>query len=285
MNKYYLMLFAILFFYGCEQEIELDLPEAEEQLVVEGHIENDRPPYLILTRSSEIFEPISLSDVEEFFVHGAKITVNDGSRTVELQEITIDSAGLQVSVYTTFDMTGESGRTYTLTIEAEGKTLTATTTIPHLLPLDSVWYEPHPEPEADTLVRLMAQYSDPPETNDQVRYFTSRNGRNFWPAFNSVYEDVLINGMTVPVPIDRGLDRTNSVNWVVYPYFSRGDSIVLKWASIDRPHFDFWQGLEFQVSNSGNPFGNITRINGNIVGGLGIWGGYGALYYTVVVPE
>jgi hypothetical protein len=61
-----------------------------------------------------------------------------------------------------------------------------------------------------------------------------------------------------------------------------GDTISIKWCTIDEAHFDFWNTLEFSSANQG-PFSSYTRLESNIEGGLGIWGGYSVSYYTLPV--
>ena len=65
-------------------------------------------------------------------------------------------------------------------------------------------------------------------------------------------------------------------------FFKRGDTIVLKFCSIDRSHFEFWRTEETQVGNNGNPFGSPAPITSNIEGGLGIWGGYATTFDTII---
>ncbi|MDP4819730.1 MAG: DUF4249 domain-containing protein, partial [Saprospiraceae bacterium] len=63
-----------------------------------------------------------------------------------------------------------------------------------------------------------------------------------------------------------------------------GDTVVVKWANIDQVQYDFWSSLESAVSNQG-PFSTYTRVNSNVNGGLGVWGGLSARYYTIVVAD
>jgi hypothetical protein len=48
MQKY--LFFISIFFISCQDEITLDLPQAEKKLVVESTIEQGFPPYVILTK-------------------------------------------------------------------------------------------------------------------------------------------------------------------------------------------------------------------------------------------
>ena len=64
-------------------------------------------------------------------------------------------------------------------------------------------------------------------------------------------------------------------------YFKRGDTILVKYCSIDKATFEFVRTEESQVQSNGNPFGSPAPITSNIHGGLGIWAGYAAVYDTI----
>ncbi len=63
------LLFLIcLIFISCQEEITLDLPQAESKLVVEGAIEPGFPPYVILTKNQGYFDPIGSETFSNLFV-------------------------------------------------------------------------------------------------------------------------------------------------------------------------------------------------------------------------
>jgi hypothetical protein len=214
------------------------------------------------------------------------VKVYNGTDTVTLDEVFLDTAGTSISVYTTFNMTGEIGKTYSLSVEADGKTISSVTTIPPELPLDSIWWEPGNVPDNDTFVKLVCRYSDPPEPGQYVRYFTKENSQPFYPGVNSVFEDNFINGTTFDFVLDKGVNRSDTTSFYEgYFQFRRGDTITVKWCAIDQPHFNFWRTLEFELGGQGSPFASPVIIQSNITGGLGIWGGYSPDYKTLIVPE
>lgn len=277
---------AIVFLLSsCEKDITVDNGPSVEQLVVEGYIETGLPPYLLLTKTSDYYSTFYLDSLGNFFVHDAIVKVSDGTDTITLTEFTIDTFGAPVSAYIGFGMIGEVGKTYTLSVEANGKLLTSVTTIPQVFPLDSIWYETGADEDNDTLVRLICRYADPPQLGQYVRYFTSVNGGAYYPGYNSVFEDVLINGTTFDFPLDRGVNRNDTASFDNYGLFRKGDTITVKWSGIDKPHFDFWRTMEFELGGQGSPFAAPVIIQTNINGGQGIWGGYSSSFKTLVVPE
>ena len=147
-----------------------------------------------------------------------------------------------------------------------------------MTPLDSVWIEE----EDDTLATLFALYSDPDTIGNYLRYFTKRNSESFYPGFASVFDDNLINGQTFHFPLDRGQSRSDDLDLDTYGYFWKGDTVIVRWCAIDRRHYDFWKTIEFDSGIDG-PFSSATIIESNIEGGLGVWGGYGCSYDTIIV--
>lgn len=292
-KAYPLFLFLVLLAAaGCEKQIDMNLREQEEMLVVEGVIEDNRFPMVILTKNLGFQARITPGQLEASFVHDAKVTVSDGARTHQLREYRIDTTGDAAIYFYSVDTAqlataflGERSVSYTLTIESEGKTYHAITSIPdETLKLDSIWWRALASD--DTLAGLMIRVSDPPERGNYVRYFTARNQENFLAGFNSVFDDQIVNGTTFDVPLDAGVDRTQAVDFETYGFFRRGDTVTLKFCNVDHDTYSFWRTADFAFSSGGNPFSTPVRIQGNIKGGaLGYWGGYGVTYKTIIIPE
>jgi len=312
--------FISFFFTGCEKDITIVIPEGEEDIVVYGFIEQNVPPFIILTKSLPVFATNDIETIQNSFVHNAVIKISNGNDTVQLSEYCLNDveepiksiivkefdlygilqAGINFCVYSLDSLgvfnvfLGEIGKTYSLFIEAEGKKLSATTSILQPIPLDSLWWMPHSDPKKDSLVVFWVRYTDPPGERNYARYFTKRNQEPFFPGyFLSVFNDELINGESFNFPLERGQDEDphdyNDNGQHLdpsYGYFKKGDKIIVKWCQIDKAHYDFWRTLEVDKNSTGNPFGSPTKIISNIDGGLGIWGGYGAFYSdTLIVPD
>ena len=58
MKKFLFIIIALSFFASCEKELDIDLPQPDAKLVVEGWIENGEYPVVIVTRNSSYFAPI-----------------------------------------------------------------------------------------------------------------------------------------------------------------------------------------------------------------------------------
>ncbi|GAA4427410.1 hypothetical protein GCM10023188_10440 [Pontibacter saemangeumensis] len=293
---------------SCEQDLTIELPAGSEKLVVEGHIEQGTPPFVVLTRTVPVFSEISLASLEESFVHGAQVKVTvqgqefildevpSAAFSEELREVVSVQLGISEAllsgntgflfyVYTTDELLGELGESYGLNIQHGNQTLTAVTTIPQLNPIDSLWLEPHPDQQQDSLKTLYYRYIDPDTLGNSIRYFTKRNSEPFYPGlFTSVFNDELVNGRMISFPLDRGEPKgQQEIDMDLYSYFGVGDTITIRWAAIDLPHYRFWFSLENEQNSNGSPIGTPNITQSNIQGGLGIWGGYGVTYHRIIV--
>jgi len=144
--KKYLFIFSILLI-SCQEEITLDLSQAEDKLVVEGSIEPGFPPYVILTRNQGYFDPINQETYANLFVNDADSVkvwyYNNGEKEIKiLQQIPgIDTLNLP-PIYTDLNYTpgnynfSQAGRTYYLEIQWNNQLITSETTIPEPTPLD-----------------------------------------------------------------------------------------------------------------------------------------------------
>lgn len=308
------------FFSSCEKEIQIDLPEAEAGLVVEGRIESGQPPYIILTKSTGYFESTDINTFLSSFVHNAKITVTEGNTSYSLPEMCLndlppeyrpmaaaflgiaeeDLVGINYCIYTIpisdlFSgnfLKGEAGRSYRLTIETEGKIYTSVTKIPEPVPLDSVWFSLD---GADTLFGFAwAHLTDPDTLGNAYRWSAQRinlgsNGKSkdggFIHPFGSSFDDKFINGKSFEFGYDRGhrpSEEGIQEEGEKQHFYKLGDTVVIKFCAIEKNVMEFIRKYETEIWNNGNPFASPSTIPTNIEGGaLGLWAGYGASYDTV----
>ena len=300
--RFCLIMSLFIGFFACEQPFTPPLPEGELELVVEGYIEGGEsatPPYVLLTRSQSFFAELDAETLENLFVRDAEVLVREGSTEVQLTEfcldelsdsqkalaaqflgLSIDDLAINLCIYTDLSgqMVGEIGKTYQLEINAEGKTLSAVTIIPPNVQVDSLFFVPPPGAPNDTLAQARLLVQDPGGEANFYRYFTEVNGGGFQAPFPSVADDRLFDGQFFELPLSKAEDRDAEFDIATNGLFTRGDSVCIKWTNLDEAHFDFWNTVEFNAANQG-PFSSYTRVDHNIEGGIGIWGGYSTSFY------
>jgi hypothetical protein len=279
---------------ACEKEVHINLKSSAPRMVVQGSIETDGPPIIVLTSSVGFFSKIDLSTLENSFIHGADIKVSDGTKTVTLKEYSSDTGTAFKYYFYTLDtallsapMLGENGQTYTLTITHGGVTYRSVTKIPIPQGVDSMWFgipEFADDNTLDSARQLFINYKDPDSAGDYVRYFTQRGNDAFYPSGN--FSDEPVNGKLITSIglaggyVNDGTDR--EMDSLIY--FFPGESVTLKWCAVDKGVYTFWNTLDFAKNAVGNPFSSPINPVSNISNGaLGVWAGYGAYYKTLVV--
>jgi hypothetical protein len=266
---------------SCSKNINLDLPAPTPEVVVEGHIEPNNVAYLYLSHSFAFFGTTTISSIiANEVIHGAKITISDGTTTDSMKEV-----NPILGYYESTTMKGKIGKTYNLTVVTGGQTLTSSTTILTPVPLDSAWFQVHGN--MDTLGYIWAILNDPPAPGNCYRWLAKRLGKDttYLAPDESAFNDQFINGQKFKfyygrgkIPGSQAVDDTD----IEKGYFKTGEKVVIKFCAIDYASYNFYSLYYFQETNNGNPFGSPTPIIGNINGGLGVWCGYGSYLDTVI---
>lgn len=272
--------FGLIMLNSCEKELSLNLPDNSGQLVVEGWIEQGKNPQILLSLSAPYFSTIDSSNIRNYAVLGAKVTVTSGSQ-VEILTLKPSTAYFPPYYYFGTELTGKLNSTYKLLIENQGENYYASTTIPNLVIPDSVWFEKlNPN---DTSGLLWVKFTDDPQTSNYYRMLTKRLGKDkhFVPTLTSVFNDQLFNGEQISISLYRG--ESNILELGKDHSFSVGDTIVLKFSSIDKNSYDFWHTIQENRISSANPFAaSEIKVISNIHDGLGSWCGYAAVYDTII---
>ena len=315
LSKYIICLsFLVLSLFACTKEVLIDIPEGEQQLVVEGIIISNSVPVIFLTQSQSFNTPIDPSSLADIFVSGATVQVTSDGTTYDLEEVcvsTLDPADLplvaellglsveellaiNICVYTSFDFLGEEGKTYDLFIDAEGETVNSSTKIDYAVGLDSLWFEIWGD--TDSLGFIWGILTDPDTAGNNYRWYSQRinsypnapgipkDSRYIAPS-NSVSEDAFFDGLEFEFGFNRGKafnsaqpDDNNEEAF----FFKVGDTIAVRPVSIRFDAYRFYRSLEEQVTTNGSPFSLPENIESNIDGGLGIWAGFGPTYDTII---
>ncbi|MFD1629251.1 DUF4249 family protein [Pseudopedobacter beijingensis] len=273
---YILILLTLL--QGCKQEDENNLADYKPKFVVEGWIEEDGYPYVILTHNLPFFVTLDSAQLSQAIIRWAKVTVSDGI-TTEILTSRKDDRYSPPYLYKGNEIKGERKKKYTLKVEYAGNILTAETSIPTSVEVDAIWFtdkENHKK-------QLNIRFNDPPEEKNYYRVYTrTQNDKIFYPTLLSVQDDKYFNGKSLTLNINRGMKNNLTVKHE--PYFTKGDTVYIKFATIPKEGFDFWSSFNDEVINASNPLiGTTGKISHNINGpGIGIWCGYAPKVYRVI---
>jgi len=207
-------------------------------------------------------------------------------------------------IYTSLDplALGVEGRTYSLRIITETDTVTATTDLPVAVPLVNPYFEA--VVSLDSLGFIYADLVDPPEAGNNYRWYAQRintykynypypyddvmgKQKDAFPIapLGSVFDDKFFNGLSFELGYNRG-----EVGNLEGPddegpeegYFKRGDTVVVKFTSIDHLTYLHIRALENQAATNGSPFAAPGNLPSSVEGGIGLWAGYGVTIDTVI---
>ena len=273
MYRFMLALLLACLCLGCE---ETEVKQVPPQLVVEGWIDSGGFPIVKLTTTVPVSKQAQSTDsLDRFLVRWAKVTVSDGTREVVLTGMP-NRDYFPPYIYTTSEMRGEVGKTYTLKVDYQDFHAHAVTTIPKPVALSRISAEEIPLYPG--WFKLRIDFKDDPATTDYYKVFVRLYGENqdFHSTNFGTYNDRLL-------PIQASLLVENARLNVVNPtatFFKRYEAVNIKFCHIDSVSYAFWKSFDDYQREGRNPlFNSMQNIRSNIQGGLGYWCGYGVSYY------
>ena len=246
-------------------------------------------------RKLTLITQAEIDDLEAIIGYSVKIPPN--TIYIDLEELS--NPGFSIA-----------NRSYTLDIVWNDQSITAETTIPEPTPLDSLWVEQNETADKDFKCDIRAIYSDPADIQNNILIKSKRiqhyernredtlcgtiNYPDFALKLVDAGSDVLINGQSFetyfPRPKDNGFPtgkynsyHTNICDGDTLEF--KEDIVLIKFCQIDEESMKFWRGLIRQVGTNGNPFAEPMNLVSNINNGLGIFTGYGSVYYKVPILE
>lgn len=304
--------FIVMFMLSsCEEPFVPENLQQQPQIVVEGFIEagdGANPAYLVMTKTLPFLSNISSETLNNNYISGAKVTLSDGSKTINLTELCFkdlppalkteaakilgfkvaDNAFIpNVCFYADLNvaMPGQAGKTYQIEILTEGKKITASTTIPMPVSLDSLRFIPNAGANQDSFLLLTSKLADPKNQQNFYRYQVKMgDGPFITPGGGSLFDDRLFNGQNFRLNLPRPGGDGESFNITTFGLYPVGKETTVRWINMDQSLFDFWNTLEFSINNQG-PFSTYTRVKTNVKGALGVWGGLYAKNYKLIVKK
>ena len=132
---------------------------------------------------------------------------------------------------------------------------------------------------------FLIRFLDPPLQKNYYKIYLKRIGidQDFMPSYLSTFTDFQNDGQENRFEVLKGYSPL--VDKEVNRYFKKGDSVLLKFCTINEQQFEYWKKIESLLTISSNPFGLSTADAPSMIdgGALGIWSGQGANYYNIKV--
>ena len=249
------MLIISCFLTSCEDVIDINLNDADPQLVIIGTVSNRTYEQQVTISRTVAFDVAQPFDP----VSGATVSVVDG--TGQVFHYVEQSPGIYVG-----NFRGLENARYELSVQVDDQVFTATSTMPQLITADSI----------GTVIRTLfgeeqrfigVRYADPIGVRNYYRYLWQVNGGSV--AALHVSQDKFNDGKYVSE--DLGDFDTELVS---------GDSVTIWMQCIDSATYDFWNAVQSINPGTAAP-ANPPSVFGE--GALGHFSAYAESEMTTVV--
>ena len=302
MKALYKTMFFILLgmiFTQCQKEIEVDLPDYERKIVIEGSIECGEPAMVMVTRSVPYFSTMNIETLmNDVFITDAEVTVTSSTGQSEQLTFTLNPEAPIYMAYTGHTLLGEPGKSYTLTVRYGGKEYTSTTSMKEPIRLDSAWLAFINE--TDTMPTSRIQLTDRPNTHDYYMFRIKVHGKKLhdrlWVTSLPVaFDDATFNGQTVNYEILRSnpsslfmAEMTDEEREEYYRItYRKGDTVYIKTSILDYDAFKYWSAMSYELAVGQNPFMSPAPVPCNISGEnvIGNWTAFASTVDTLYYRE
>lgn len=263
---------------SCDSDEPADGITRKMPLVVEGWIEDEALPVVIVTRATDFND--GNAPLDNLVERWCRVTVSDGLQS-EVLPMRINSNYKPGVIYSANRLRGKAGQTYTLMVETDTDTVTAVTTIPPVARLDSL--HTMRVDGCDTIFSIRAYARIDASKSRYYKFFTQVRGREsrFYSSFLGTFTADEYDGVQ-GWNVAKGIHDTFGEHYT--PYYLCGDTVDVKLCTMDSTAYEFWQAYENTVSLSGNMFFTVSEgCPSNISGGLGYWAGYGTSMARIII--
>ena len=293
-------LLACLWFVGCQREIDLNLPDYQPKLVIEGTIESGRPAMVMVSKSIPYFKEVTFN----YLMDSVLVTNNDArvfitSETGETEELKWRmTPELPYRMgFVGSKVIGRDETHYTLRVEYDGKTYTAETYIPKSFDLDSIWFDQSAEILNETQATIRMLLTD---NADEENYYAflckvqcpTLRDRMWISGLPVAFDDRTFNGLTFNYELTRagysrimlGMLSEEEQEGFTRLTFRPGDTVYVKHTQIDYHTYKYLLSAGTESAFGSNPFTNplpaYTNFDSEDV--LGHWSGFATKIDTIV---
>ena len=267
-----LTFFLAALMLSCEKRL---LPEDQNVIIVEGWIDAGGQPVVMVTRSLPVRlrdDAIELEHLSDYVIKFARVTVSDGVNSVLLTG-RVDTRYVPGYIYTSNFLTGEAGKTYTLTVRTGGQYLEAETTIPLYPPsVDSVVCGHAPSDPSRCEVTAYLKRNSGREEYFKSFYQEGVGQAQFLSSFLGVVDGSLTDSLFT-IPVIKGItdyDKSDDSR-----FFANDTLVSLKISAMDDISYEIWRSYEDNNRFRSMFFSSSVReVATNIEGGRGYWCGF-----------
>lgn len=234
MYKKIILLAHLLLLVACEEVIEVELDDADPQIVIEAKVsDNSDNNKVSITLSTDFYEPSEYESISQ-----AEIVVTEANG--ESYVFSETSSGL----YTSENLTASVGSMYSITVNYNDITYSAQSTLKQRLTIDSLQITEEEGRFSDDLrYEIHCYFQDHPGYEDYARLKIYVNGEENNGVF--VYEDRLSDGNSIE------LNRFELNQEDDEDKLKPGDLITIELLTIDEAAYEYFSTLESVLASSG----------------------------------
>ncbi len=275
---------ACLSIIACQKDVTIDFPVNHNDVVfIEGILYPGEKPQIFISKSNPFFSPKVTP--QQIFARGAIVKITSGTTTdILVADSTFNKFRCRWEPFYKGNIASEFGKTYTLNINFEGKTLTANTTINQkAVAIQKVEYTPDFFDVYGSHDGVIIDITDHAGTQDFYRFQMNRmidtsvhhahvldifvntctaKGELFpvKDVGRIVFTDENADGKAMRLPIE-----------VAFEY-KKGDKGWIFMQSLDKNSAEFYKDLDDQLQAIQNPFVEPVFIKTKIKGAVGVFG-------------
>lgn len=275
--KYVLLVsITILACLSCEEVIELDLNTADKKVVIEGFVTDKEGPYTIeISKTVDFYDSNTFPPQENALV---KISDDLGNEDI----LSETSPG----IYETSTLQGELGVTYTLEVQLNGVSYTATSKIPeNLVVLDTLtteFFEKSIFNEEGYYAT--AYFSDPPNIDNYYRLQVFVNKEVYIFTFENEDGDREEDSKDINFWLTNDKFTDGNLQDFEFPHTLKAtDTLDVMLQQLDRTTYDYYNTLVDVIYGGGiapsNPISNIDND------AFGYFGAFSVSKTTIVVGK
>lgn len=248
---------------SCQKVINVKLDEGDKKLVIDGVLTDHEGGCVVKLSQTKGF----YDDNNFIGISGAQITISSNGQL--LSTLTETAPG----VYTDAALKGDYGKAYDLSVLLNGKSYTATSTMPALVPFDSIYVETKSF-FGDNYTFATVMLKDPEGVQNNYRCIQYINGKR--TKGNFILDDDYSDGKQFESTLYFDSDGVDSIK--------SGDEVRIDLLGIDRPTYQYWYSFEQSASGgqgSAAPANPVSNIQG---GALGYFSAQNTQTKSIIAP-
>lgn len=276
--SFFISAIILLLIFSCAKE-----EKVTPKIVVEGWIEEDKPPIVMLHHTYTFGERDTNLNVlvENQLIMWAKVTIDNN----EEEQILIGQLDMDLVPpykYSTARMIGEVNKEYNITVEYEGEMVTATTKILPKVPIDSIVIKNIQDLNYE--IKVHFKDIDNNENNYYILLYKYKGKTQYTACPMGITNSLMAIDGNLHIVANRRIHSltTDSVGSI---FFEKGDSVLFKLCHIDSTTYEVWNSFLAQEVSPNIPITSTTNIKTNINNGVGYWCGMNGTEKFVVVKS